>query len=80
MTAKWEELGLWDAYKVDYKERFANVPWVVRPSTLPLEHYYDTYVGQHAKAYLEEAYDRIDPWFCWVPGEGKEWSGDSGRQ
>ena len=65
MTAKWDELGLWDDYKEDYAERFANGPWVVRPSTLPLEHYYDTYVGQHAKGYLE-TYDRDQPWFSWV--------------
>lgn len=64
MTAKWEEFGLWDAYKADYKERFANVPWVVRPSTA-LEHYYDTYVGQQAKGYLE-AYNRDQRWFSWV--------------
>ena len=65
MTAQWENLGLWDAYKADFAERFSNVPWVVRPSALPLEQYYDTYVGQQAKGYLG-SYDRNEPWFCWV--------------
>ena len=37
----------------------------MRPSPLGFEHYYDTHVGQKAKAYLEE-YDRDQPWFCWV--------------
>lgn len=65
MTAMWEENGLWEAYRVDFKERFDNKPHVVRPSVLPLELYYDVYVGQCAKRYLEE-YDRKEPWFCWV--------------
>lgn len=65
LTEKWKEAGLWDAYKADFRERFGNKPWVVRPSALPLEHYYDTYVGQQAKTYLER-YDRAAPWFCWV--------------
>ena len=65
MTAAWEALGLLDNYKADFEERFSNRPWVVRPSTLGLEHYYDTHVGRQAKEYLER-YDRNQPWFCWV--------------
>ena len=65
MTAMWEEKGLLEAYRADFKERFDNKPHVVRPSVLPLEDYYDVYVGQCAKRYLEE-YDRREPWFCWV--------------
>ena len=65
MTAMWEEKGLLEAYRTDFKERFDNKPHVVRPSVLPLELYYDVYVGQCAKRYLE-AYDREAPWFCWV--------------
>ena len=65
MTAMWEEKGLLEAYRADFKERFDNKPHVVRPSVLPLEDYYDVYVGQCAKRYLEE-YDRKEPWFCWV--------------
>ena len=65
MTAEWESLGIWDAYKRDFAERFATKPHLVRPSPLGFEHYYDTHVGQKAKAYLE-AYERDQPWFCWV--------------
>jgi choline-sulfatase len=65
MTARWEARGLWEPYKRDYAERFANKPWVVRPSVLPLEDYADVYVGQQAKRHLA-SYDRDQPWFCWV--------------
>ncbi len=65
MTEVWENAGLWDDYKNDYKDRFSTKPHVVRPSTLPLEHYADVYVGQQAKKYLE-SYKRDQPWFCWV--------------
>lgn len=65
MTARWEEKGLWQAYKDDFAERFSSKPHLVRPSTLPLEDYADVYVGQQAKNYLRE-YDRSEPWFCWV--------------
>ena len=65
MTAEWDRQGHWEAYRADYDERFSNVPHVVRPSTLPLELYYDTYVGQKSRTYIEE-YSRNQPWFCWV--------------
>ena len=65
MTAGWESKGLLKTYQADYAERFANKPWVVRPSVLPLEDYADVYVGQQAKRYLE-SYDRDQPWCCWV--------------
>lgn len=65
MTDRWDHLGLWKAYNEDYRERFSQKPHLVRPSALPLEHYADVYVGQQAKAYLS-AYDRPEPWFCWV--------------
>ena len=65
LTAAWEAKGLLEAYREDYKERFANKPHVVRPSVLPLADYIDVYVGQQAKRYLEN-YDRGEPWFCWV--------------
>ncbi len=69
MTAEWERLGIWEAYQKDFEERYSNKPYVVRPSTLGFEHYYDTYVGRKAKEYLE-AYDRNQPWFCWVSFAG----------
>jgi len=65
MTAEWEAKGLWKAYREDFAERFSVKPHMVRPSTLGLENYYDTYVGREARTYLER-YDRQEPWFCWV--------------
>jgi choline-sulfatase len=65
MTAMWEEKGLWDAYRADYRERFSTKPHMVRPSTLGLENYADVYVGQQAKQYLQN-YNRQEPWCCWV--------------
>lgn len=69
MTAMWEAKGLLEAYREDFRERSSNRPWVVRPSVLPLEDYYDVYVGQQAKRYLS-SYDRDEPWFCWVSWGG----------
>ena len=65
MTERWRKKGLWEAYREDYRERFGNRPTVVRPSVLPLDEYADVYVGQQAARYLQ-AYDRDEPWFCWV--------------
>jgi choline-sulfatase len=65
MTARWQALGLWEDYQRDYEERFRLKPHMVRPSALPLEQYADVYVGQRAVEYLR-AYDRPQPWFCWV--------------
>ena len=65
MTAEWEEKGLWDDYRADYRERFSTKPYLVRPSTLGLENYADVYVGQQAKRYLQD-YDLQEPWCCWI--------------
>ncbi|MFP6644588.1 MAG: sulfatase-like hydrolase/transferase [Candidatus Latescibacterota bacterium] len=65
MTARWQELGLWDSYRGDIGDRFATKPHVARPSPLPVEEYADVYVGQRAQQYLT-AYDRSEPWCCWV--------------
>ncbi|MBT4097904.1 MAG: sulfatase-like hydrolase/transferase [Gemmatimonadetes bacterium] len=65
MTAGWEHLGLWRAYREDLDDRFATKPHVARPSPLPLAHYADTYVGEGANAYLRD-YDGDQPWCCWV--------------
>ena len=74
MTAGWREAGLLEAYQKDYAERLGTKPHVVRPSTLPIEHYYDTYVGRRACEYLRD-YSRDEPWFCWVslPGPHEPW-------
>ena len=69
MTAGWDDKGLLDVYRDDFKERSSNKPWVVRPSVLPFLDYYDVYVGQQAKRYLS-SYDRDEPWFCWVSWGG----------
>jgi len=65
MTELWDRKGLLDPYKADVENRFSNKAYIVRPSPLPLDYYYDVYVGQQAKKYLE-AYDSRAPWFCWV--------------
>ncbi|MYC76240.1 sulfatase-like hydrolase/transferase [Candidatus Poribacteria bacterium] len=65
MTAMWEEKGLWEGYRADYRERFSTKPHLVRSSTLGLEDYADVYVGQQAKQYLQH-YEREEPWCCWV--------------
>jgi len=65
MTAMWEEKGVWETYRADYRERFSTKPHIVRPSTLGLEDYADVYVGQQAKQYLQ-TYEREEPWCCWV--------------
>lgn len=65
MTSRWAELGLLEAYRADYDERFSNKPWVARPSVLPLPEYADSYVGRQTREYLE-SYDDSAPWFCWV--------------
>jgi choline-sulfatase len=65
MTAGWQARGVWDAYRRDFEERFAGTPYLVRPSPLPLEEYYDVYVGRHAARYLAD-YRDDRPWCCWV--------------
>ncbi|MEM7364419.1 MAG: sulfatase-like hydrolase/transferase [Pseudomonadota bacterium] len=65
MTSMWQDKGLLEAYREDFRERFANKPHVARASVLPLSDYADVYVGQQAKQYLTD-YDRDQPWFCWV--------------
>ncbi|HUE61781.1 MAG TPA: sulfatase-like hydrolase/transferase, partial [Chthoniobacterales bacterium] len=69
MTARWESLGLLEAFRKDIKERVGKNKTLVRPSPLPLAEYYDVYVGQQAKNYLHN-YKRPQPWFCWVSFAG----------
>jgi len=74
LTARWEAKGIWDAFKADVRERVSSKPHLVRPSILPLEDYYDVYVGEQATGYLRN-YNRDQPWFCWVsfPGPHEPW-------
>jgi arylsulfatase len=65
LTDRWEEAGVYEAYRADLRNRYATKPWVARPSPLPLELYADVYVGRQATAYLR-AYASTQPWCCWV--------------
>jgi arylsulfatase len=69
MTARWDSLGLLAHFRKDLEERVGKNRTLVRPSPLPLEEYYDVYVGQQAKKYLHR-YKRSEPWFCWVSFSG----------
>jgi len=69
MTARWDSLGLLQAFQKDIQERKGRNKTLVRPSPLPLAEYYDVYVGQQAKNYLRN-YKRAEPWFCWVSFAG----------
>lgn len=65
MTASWQKKGLWELYRRDFEERLATTPYLVRPSALPLEDYYDVYVGRSAARYLAD-YRDDRPWCSWV--------------
>ena len=74
LTVLWERNGVREAYRQDIAERYNNTPWVVRPSPVGLDLYYDTYVGRSAATYLRE-YERPEPWFCYIgfPGPHEPW-------
>lgn len=63
MTEKWRAKGLWDAFSADIKKR-GKTP-MAYPSPLPLEDYYDVYVGNKGNEFLEN-YKGDQPWFCHV--------------
>jgi choline-sulfatase len=65
LTDRWEQAGVYDAYRRDLMDRYEHKPWVARPSPLPFELYPDVYVGRQAAAYLR-GYGGSAPWFCWV--------------
>ncbi|MBN2552647.1 MAG: sulfatase-like hydrolase/transferase [Spirochaetales bacterium] len=65
MTEGWQKKGLLQPYIDDFRERFATKPHLARPSTLPLEEYYDVYVAEQARRFLED-YRGAEPWFCWL--------------
>lgn len=69
MTARWDSLGLFEPFQKDIQERMGGNKTLVRPSPLPLAEYYDVYVGQQAKNYLQN-YNRSEPWFSWVSFAG----------
>jgi len=65
LTELWETKKVWDAYRADILDRFATKAFVARSSPLPLELYYDCYVGSVARAYLNDL-PPGETWFCWV--------------
>jgi choline-sulfatase len=66
MTALWQARGVWDAFKADMDDRRTlERHYLPRPSSLPLDLYYDVYVPQSAKRYLESL-EKGSPWFCWI--------------
>jgi arylsulfatase len=65
LTERWKSLGLLEPFRKDIEQRSGKNKTLVRPSPLPLAEYYDVYVGQQAKKYLQN-YERPEPWFCWV--------------
>ena len=71
MTKRWDAKGLLEAYRADMCSRPGAI---VKPSPLPLEEYYDVYVGQRGKEWLE-AYQDEKPWFLSIsfPGPHEPW-------
>lgn len=74
LTDLWEREGVRIAYRRDVGDRKHSKPWVVRPTPLGVDLYYDTYVGRTAAAYIRE-YKRPEPWCCYVgfPGPHEPW-------
>ena len=65
MTDLWAAQNLWEAYKRDLQDRLATKAFIAKPTVLPLELYYDCYVGRVARAYLKNQ-PAHSPWFCCV--------------
>ncbi|MBR5383577.1 MAG: sulfatase-like hydrolase/transferase [Clostridia bacterium] len=63
MGEEWKAKGLFDAYCEDMAAR-GKTPHA-KPSPLPLQDYYDTYVGRHGAEWLQN-YSGNKPWFCHV--------------
>ena len=63
MSEEWKAKGVWEAYCADMLNR-TKVP-CAKPSPLPLEDYYDVYVGRKGREFLEQ-YHEDKPWFCHV--------------
>lgn len=69
LTDLWRAAGLWEIYAADIAERDRNPAQRVRPSPLGLDLYYDTYVGQQTRKFLE-TYNERRPFFCWMSFPG----------
>ena len=57
---RWEELGLWETFEKDNRERSKYRGAMVRPSPLPVEEYIDSCVGRKAVEFVE-AYEDPRP-------------------
>lgn len=69
LTLAWEKRGLWDLFREDLNERLSECQFMVRPSPLGLDQYYDVYVPQMAKRHLSRL-DGKKPFFCVVSFAG----------
>lgn len=65
LTDLWASQEVWEVYRADLRERFTQKAFVARPTPLPLELYYDCYVGRTARTFLESL-PTGESWFCWV--------------
>ena len=65
MVAAWEDAGVADAFRADLAERLTNDAFVVRPSPLPLDLYYDVWVPSTAIDHLARL-PADQPWCCTV--------------
>lgn len=67
MGEDWKAKGLYEPFCKDMDDRGKRPH--AKPSPLPLEDYYDVYVGQRGKEYLEN-YSGEKPWFCHISFAG----------
>ncbi len=74
MAEEWEQKGILKPYAEDMEAR-GKTP-MAKPSPLPLEDYYDVYVGRKGNEYLEN-YKGDKPWFCHVSFAGPHEPWDS---
>ena len=67
MTDEWKAKGVYESYCEDMHKRGKEPkPY---PSPLPLEDYYDVYVGRKGNEFLEN-YQGDKPWFCHISFSG----------
>jgi len=69
LTTHWNEQGIWEDFRTDYADRFANKEYLVRPSPLPLSDYYDVYIAKQMRNWLA-SYSQDKSWFCWLSFAG----------
>ena len=74
IAKEWAKHGVLRAYRHDKGNRFRTKPWLVRPSPVGVDLYYDTYVARSATHHLA-GLSHSAPWFCYVgfPGPHEPW-------